>query len=391
MSGAPYRIVRPGDAGPVERSAGALEVQTIRSADGFAALRQEWGELLEHSAANCVFLTWEWLYTWWWYQAERRRLAILSVRRHGRLVAIAPLCVAPAEPRRAMPLRRLEWLGSGSVGSDYLDVIARRGTESAVVAALADHLCREELSLHLQRVLESSCAGRLAAELASRGYSKDVEPGGICPYIDLRGQTWDSYLAQRSASHRYTLRRKSRRLQERFDPQFETAQNREQANRALTALFDLHDLRWDSAGGSTALHTAALRRFHREFARQAIDRGWLRLVVLRLAGQPVAALYGLRYGSVHYFYQSGFDPALRSYSLGLITLAHAIEAALGEGAREFDLLHGVEAYKFHWASDVRTLQDLWLHPPSLHGRVRRALVVLRRKLIALARRKGSRA
>jgi CelD/BcsL family acetyltransferase involved in cellulose biosynthesis len=390
MSSLPYRIVRPGEPAPAERASGALRLETIRGAEGFAALREEWDELLEHSAANCVFLTWEWLYTWWWYQAEGRRLSILTLRREGRLVAIAPLCIAPAEPRRAMPIRRLEWLGSGSVGSDYLDVIVRRGSESAAVTALADHFAAREISLHLQRVLKDSTASRLAAELASRGHSVDIEPGGICPHIDLRERTWDSYLAERSASHRYTLRRKSRRLQERFDPQFETARDRDEANRALTALFDLHDLRWDSAGGSTALHTAALRRFHREFARHAIDRGWLRLVVLRLTGQPVAALYGLRYGGVHYFYQSGFDPALRSYSLGMITLARAIEAALAEGAREFDLLHGVEAYKFHWATRVRTLEDLWLHPSSLRGRARHAIVALRRWVVALVRRKGGR-
>ena len=390
MSGAPYRIVRPGVDVPAKRAADVLHVETIRAVDAFAALREEWTELLEHSAADCVFLTWEWLYTWWWYQGEGRQLAILTVRRENELVAIAPLCVAPAEPRRAMPIRRLQWLGSGSVGSDYLDVIARRGSERAAVAAIADHLRRHDATLHLQRVRKDSCASRLAAELAAGGYRVDVEPGGICPYIDLRGRTWDSYLAERSASHRYTLRRKSRRLQERFDPQFETAHDRDETNRALTALFDLHDLRWDGAGGSTALHTAALRRFHREFARLAIDAGWLRLHVLRLAGQPVAALYGLRYGGVHYFYQSGFDPALRSYSLGLITLAHAIEGALGEGAAEFDLLHGVEAYKFHWATTMRTLDDLWLHPASLRGRCGHSLVALRRWLLALARRRGGR-
>ena len=38
-------------------------------------------------ASDCgVFLTWEWLFTWWKHLSEDRRLSILTVRRGGELV-----------------------------------------------------------------------------------------------------------------------------------------------------------------------------------------------------------------------------------------------------------------------------------------------------------------
>jgi CelD/BcsL family acetyltransferase involved in cellulose biosynthesis len=35
-------------------------------------------------------------------------------------------------------------------------------------------------------------------------------------------------------------------------------------------------------------------------------------------------------------------------------MAHTIQEAIKEGAREFDLLRGVESYKFSWTDTVRT-------------------------------------
>src|SRR5207245_43184 len=83
----------------------------------------------------------------------------------------------------------------------------------------------------------------------------------------------------------------------------------------------------------------------------APDRGWLRLSELRLDGRPAASLYGFRYRDTFSFYQSGFDPAYARDSVGLVTMGLAIRSAIEEGAAEYDLLHGDEAYKFQWARE----------------------------------------
>ena len=120
-------------------------------------------------------------------------------------------------------------------------------------------------------------------------------------------------------------------------------------------------------GGSDALNTCRLVDFHDEWTRLALARGWLRLFVLRLDGRPAAVLYGLRYSKTFYFYQSGFDPGCSKRSIGLVTLGLSIRHAIEEGASEYDMLHGDEAYKFHWAQSVRRLIRLELHPPNGRG------------------------
>src|SRR5204862_1704708 len=101
----------------------------------------------------------------------------------------------------------------------------------------------------------------------------------------------------------------------------------------------------------------------------ALERGWLRLFVLWLGDAPAATFYGFRYGSVFSFYQSGFDPAFGKLSVGTVTMGLAIKSAIEEGASEFDLLHGEEAYKFHWAKRTRRLGRIVSFPSGARGRM----------------------
>jgi CelD/BcsL family acetyltransferase involved in cellulose biosynthesis len=52
-----------------------------------------------------------------------------------------------------------------------------------------------------------------------------------------------------------------------------------------------------------------------------------------------------------------------------LTIRHAIT----EGAAEYDLLHGVEPYKFHWMPEVRELAHFELFPPGPRGAVCRGI------------------
>jgi CelD/BcsL family acetyltransferase involved in cellulose biosynthesis len=110
-----------------------------------------------------------------------------------------------------------------------------------------------------------------------------------------------------------------------------------------------------------------LAGFHEELTRLALARGWLRLYVLTLNADKAAALYGFMYGKTFYFYQSGFDPRFSSQSVGLVTMGLAIQAAIADGAEEFDLLHGDEKYKSLWAKKQRDLVRLELSPPTPRG------------------------
>jgi CelD/BcsL family acetyltransferase involved in cellulose biosynthesis len=368
----------------------ALRVERITDEPAFAALASEWNDVLARSEADTVFLTWEWLDSWWRILGRGLRLNVLAVREGRRLVGLAPLTARAWEPRRLRLYPHLMFLGAplvaGNVGSDYLDLIVDRDSPSAATM-LAEAIRREGRVVELAQVRgEGATADGMAQHLAAGGWRHRRVSGDVCPAIELGGRSWAEYLAGLGSEHRYAVQRKLRKIEREHDVRFERAATETERAEALRWLIDLHDRRFREKGEASTFHTPTLRAFHEEFTRRALVRGWLRLYLLRLDGRPAAAFYALRYGDTFSFFQSGFDPDYGRLSVGLVAMALSIQAAIEEGARRYDLLHGSEEYKFHWANVTRPLVRQVFFPPRLPGAMARGLTGLYDLLRPMARR-----
>jgi CelD/BcsL family acetyltransferase involved in cellulose biosynthesis len=302
---------------------------------------------------------------------------MVAVRAGTELIAVAPFRAATGTAY----LPCLDMLATGDVGSDYLDVIVRRGREAEALPAIEQFVRSQRTTLRLTHLGPSAVADLLADRLHASGWARTTTACGTCPYIPLAGHTWDSYLATLGSSHRANVRRRIRALDQKFDVRFERVTGDTQRREALAKLFEYHDRRFDERG--TAFGTDDMRAFHDELTRRALDRGWLRMFVLRLDGAPVAVMYGFLYDGTFYFYQHGFDEQFQQHSIGLVLMALSIRAAIDEGAGEFDMLWGVEPYKFLWARQTRELRTLLLFPPRIGGQIHRGLYHARRQAKAL--------
>jgi CelD/BcsL family acetyltransferase involved in cellulose biosynthesis len=354
---------------------------------GFSRMRDEWNELIRSSRADCLFLTWEWLHSWWNHLAEDRELAIVAVRSGHRPIALAPLAVRPRSLTRFLP--EAEFPGSGFAGSDYPDIIVRAGYEAEAARLLCSDLSRRNVTFRWNNLRRECEAAHIAWALRDFGWTVVQAQVNVCPFISLRGHTWESYLATLGSEHRYNLNRKSKRFSRDYEVRLEQAQTETQCREGVDRLIALHNLRWQSRGGSDAFHTAELADFHREFAALALKQGWLRLFTLFAGDRPAACLYGFLYRRKFYFYQSGFHPDFEKNSPGLILMGMAIQQAIGEGANEFDLLHGDEPYKRHWTQEKRAVTRLEVYPPTSLGWASRSSRKLVRSSRALLRSMGS--
>jgi len=362
-----------------------MKTQTIETFDQFVDLRDEWNALLAASTTDCVFLTHEWLSVWWKHLAERRRLSILALRKDGELVGILPLAEQPARITRMMP-SCLELLGSGVIGSDYLDSFVRPGYEEDASAAFATHLDDRAVMLQLSQLRDAHILAPLTQQLRTNEWTVDETQMNVCPFIDLRGHTWESYVATLGPHVRKGIKRCLRNLPRTFEYRVECIKTPGEAQTGLDIVINLHKKRWTGGRRSEAFHSDSVIAFHREFVDLAAQRGWLRLIVLHLNEQPAGALYGLHYGNTFYFYQSGFDPVFSKHSVGVATMALSIQSAIQEGAHEYDFLHGDEEYKFHWAHETRRLMRIELHPPHTWARIYKGAMGCNRVARQMARR-----
>jgi len=348
-----------------------LTINVVENEHEFAAMRDEWTELLSSSSADTIFLSWEWLHTWWNHFGAGRRLFIVTARSAARLVAIAPLVVRRVWVGPVLvPI--LEFAGTGTIGSDYLDIIVRRDCENEAVNALVAFLARGRMSMRLPRISESSGLARfLATGLDDLGWTSIGAKTEVCPFIDLNGLSFDEYLGTLGSSHRYNFKRRLRNLTRDHDVEVAYAVTDDERREMLAHVVDLHLRRWNPRGGSDAFNGAEVLAFHEEFSGLAQQRGWLRLFVIRIDGQAAAAFYGFRYGHRFHFYQSGFDPQFVRSSVGLVLIGLSIRDAIAEGAAEYDMLHGDESYKFLWSKTLRQLIRLDVYPPGGMGLIHR--------------------
>lgn len=360
-----------------------MRAEIIEDIDTFTRFAPEWNALLRDSAADCPFLTWEWLHAWWTHLRGMQGLRLLTVRDGDELTAIAPLLVS----RGTLSFfSRAEFLGTGYAGSDYLDVIVRRGCEEEGLQLLARSIDSQNLAVRFTHLPPSSLTARLVQQLAGSGWRVREAPSGICPFIPLAGHTWDSYLATLGPAHRANFRRRLRGLARQFQMRFEPVTSESQRHEALSALVNFHEERWTSRGGSTAFQTADLRAFHNDVTRRALDCGWLRLYELNLNDTTAAVMYGFHYNGRFYFYQHGFGEQYRTHGVGLVLMGLTIQSAIEEGASEFDMLYGGEAYKWLWTRDTRPMVQLDLFPSHIGGRVHQRTEEAERTMRTLAKR-----
>src|SRR5690606_6135764 len=124
------------------------------------------------------------------------------------------------------------------------------------------------------------------------------------------------------------------------------------------SLIDLHQRRRQSLGEPGCFSSKKWADFHRDIAQQLLAMGQLRLSVLKLDGQPIAAEYHFAGTNALYVYQGGLEPARCEEEPGRLSMIRCIQQAISEGQQEFDLLRGDEPYKPHWRAESNPTVDV---------------------------------
>lgn len=308
-------------------SEAGLRLETL---PGLEAAREEWTALAPR--ADSVFATWEWASAWNAHLGDGRELHLVACREpDGTSVAILPFVLASTRPFRVV-----RTIGHGP-GDELGPVCAPvdRGRVAALVRPALD-------------TFDSGWDAMVADNLPSDPAWNEI--GGVAtvaeipnPVLEIEGLDWDEYMAARGSKFRQQFRRNERRLSRDHGLSFRRTDEPEQLERDLDVLFDLHERRWGEK--SSGVFEAAQAAMQRQFAREALEQGWLRLWVMELDGKPVAARLGFRFEGVESAYQAGRDRSWDKYGIGFVLQCHAIREAIGEDAREFRLLRGGEAYK----------------------------------------------
>jgi hypothetical protein len=337
----------------------------------FEALRFEWDDLLDDSDQRVFFLRWAWNRLWWrTYGRRAGRLFLVYCRdQRNRLIGLAPFYVRQRRTAGIPHVKELVFLGTGIhvQTSEYLDIIVRSGYESLAAAEIARFLLNNDEwdRLWLRDIPSSSTV--LDEFRRALGPEAKLSVSNRTYHIDVDAD-WDGFKQGLGQRTRANIGYNTRRLFKSDRCEFKLVDSLDGLNPSLDALVDLHGARWRMKGEAGSFTIPGFEPFVREAARFSAAEDRLRLWTLTINDRVAAAYLGFFDNGIIHGFQSGFDPAFASKSLGMVMLGLCVRWAIEQkSVREFDLMGGDERYKTLWTRDVRENLTLTLLRPGVRS------------------------
>ncbi|WP_148103021.1 GNAT family N-acetyltransferase [Sulfuricystis multivorans] len=304
--------------------------------------------------------------------AEDPGMRYYVAERAGKAVAILPVRLA-----RYGLVRRIEALGNFYT-SLYSPILGEDATE-VDLAALLETASRNHEGAHEMRFApmdpEAPAFAATLAALRSIGW---IPFRYFCFgnwHLPVSG-SWQDYFQQREGQLRNTIKRKGKKFAAAGGT-LEIITEPTQAEAAIADFIHVYSRSWKKP--------EPYPEFIPGLIRWLAAKGWLRLGIARLVGQPIAAqLWIVAHGKA-YIYKLAYDEAHAQYAPGTLLTAHLMEHAIDrDRVREVDYMIGDDEYKKTWMSNrrerwgivainPRTFQGVLQLPKQIIGQVIRLM------------------
>jgi len=198
-----------------------VKTRVISDAGEFESLAETWHSLLQRTGnENSIYLTHEWLSTWWRHFGAGKQLNVLVLEKEGSPIGVVPLM---RTDYRVGPIRK-RFLET-AVNRNYVWVVPpehRDEVADAFLAYLNKELAVSGDALQLTLVPDdSSLLSVLQADAPeAAGVAAEAKATTVAPYIALP-RTWDEFHRSLSQNRRNLLRRYLRSLEKTYDVEYQ--------------------------------------------------------------------------------------------------------------------------------------------------------------------------
>lgn len=348
-----------------------MEVEIIQDISKFSGMRLEWNSLLEKSSAFSVYLSWEWLFTWWetFGKTRDRQLYIITARENGELIGIAPFIKRQIKAFGVIDRTRVELLGTGEgeddeVCSNYMDFIVTPKMEETFAKEVVNIFLSFENSFDeilLSSVSENSPTMKFFVELFEgqlMHFKHNILKMSPCLFINLPSD-WEAYLKTLGDKTRRNIRRDRKLLTGKGSLEYSTYCDRE-SYKYFDAVVELHNRRWQGNKEEDMFSSKMFLGFHVKVSKLFAEKGWLKIGILTNNGQQIAASYHFIYKNTLFAYQVGCDDGYdRRLSVGMAEFGFSIEEAIRGKYKEYDFYKAnKKGYKTLLAKDCRNVIDV---------------------------------
>lgn len=338
------------DHAPIKTGEAGLSWRVCSTLEQIKEIAPAWDELLEASHCNRAFSSRE------WYLASSTRISswtpyVVAVFRGEKALCILALVIDSADKTVKFAHHSL---------SDYNDVIAQIAPPE-LIAGLLDYAlanaqgCRRMVLSRLRR--DSLCVQAVQVLRARSKFECDWREIGHHRCISLP-ESFASYLNSRSKAFRNDIRRALRGLEKDGLALHELDPDTFPPSSIPELLIDLCVAR--HGGQCSFIQTPYMEEFPRRVLPSLFRKRYIRAFALLEGGRVLGldicttAPCGLA------TWNGGFMPEIKRHSPGTALFAFGIQQAIASGLREFNFMHGPEAYKSNWANNDYPMGELKL-------------------------------
>ncbi len=332
----------------------SISLKIIDSTSGFRELEDEWNILFEESSQANVFLSWDWMMTWWEvYQDQfKRELSILCIYQDEKLIGIAPFQILKSFPKYFIQGKTLCFIGSGEskqdrIISQYPDLIVARGSENQVINEVSKFLLQNrklwdfaDFEFLLQDSLISKCVDE-----STQSITVKLSQYGSRYFIDTFPD-FEAYKANLGKRWRKMFEKKNRLLNRDGKLTIKTTENIDAIESYFNRLTEMHNERWQDKTKTSIFDSERFRTFHIKVMKRLLPKDKVFIKTLFLDDQALASYYCFTdKGQIHY-YQSGFySRYANKYSPLFILVCKEIGNAI-KNNQKFDFMYTDESCSY---------------------------------------------
>lgn len=258
---------------------------------------------------------------------------ILGISDAGKLVGIGAFEVIE---EKVLFVGMKQVLGRQDI-TDYGDILLASDSDALVVwQEIIQYFTNIGLkTIELDYVREDSKTYKV---LHSKG-STNITKQDVSPYIELT-HTYDEYLMGLDKKDRHELNRKMRRLEKETAFQLCTDQT---ISDEFAQFVRLHKL---SDSEKEKFMSKEMKDVFWSMVTAEKVNWQVHICSLTIENKHVASVFMFVNDTDLLLYNSGFDPAYKYYSVGLLIHAYLIKHAIKEKKKIYDFLRGNERYKY---------------------------------------------
>lgn len=337
-----------------QQASSSLTSRLVTCPKQFAALEKDWNSLHDADSRATIFISWDWLFTWWqvFSDSDSRDLFILCFFDRDKLVGIAPLQIERKYPHTYIQGRTLRFLASGerledNIATPFLDLLAHDDYQDSVITAVEQAVTHyqdrwdfaefdflQEDSLIFRCFKQTSA--RVKQQIYPYGYRYEV------PGVETR----EAYLETLARRWQKDFRKKDRLFQKDGELSVKTTELAD-VDDALTLLGDMHKDRWSGRADFLIFDSTRFCQFHREILHRLVPQGKAYIRTLSLDDKPMSCYYAFEdKGQVHYYQSAFYQENANRYMPLFYLVCNEIGSAMEQGKR-FDFMfdESAESYK----------------------------------------------